>query len=107
MLITKLVTTGLAVAAFSAAALAAPAVNVIAQPVNPVPAETTQQILDRCAALELQFDRAVRIHAKSTEATTARQRRAEGDTACRTSQPGSGVTLLRQALKDLRQDPDA
>jgi hypothetical protein len=107
---------GLAAVFASTAALAASTSSpqtVVAQPVptepaGPAqPAESSQQLGARCAALEVQFDKMIPIFANSTAAGTARQLRAEGDSQCKAGNQGDGIDKLRQAVEAIGGTPGA
>ena len=105
MLIRTSLFTGLAAILLSGAALAdsTPAVPAA----KPKPTEHSQQLADRCAALEIQFDQAIKTHGNATKAANAKSLRSKGGSLCSSNNQASGIKTLEQALKDLGVKPNA
>ena len=105
MIIRTSIVTGLAAILLSTAALAdsTPA----ASTVKPKPVQSTQQLADRCSALEAQFDTAITTHGTAAKAAAAKSLRTKGATLCNTNKQASGIKNLQQALKDLGVKPNA
>ena len=106
MLIRTTIATGLAAILLSAAAFAdsTPTTSTV-KPLKP--AQTPQQLAERCTALETQFDQAITTHGTASKAAAAKQLRTKGETLCKSSHQAGGIKNLQQALKDLGVKPSA
>ena len=105
MLSRTLIITGLAAVLASGAAFADSATTKAKPSDANKPAQTSQQLTDRCAALEVQFDQAIATHATAPKAAAAKALRAKGESQCKASHQTNGIKSLQQALKDLGVKP--
>jgi uncharacterized protein YyaL (SSP411 family) len=107
MLTRSLILAGLAGALLSSAALADSVSSTTNNKQTTNKPAQTQQLADRCAALETQFDQAIGTHGNAPKAATAKQLRTKGENLCKTSHEKNGIKSLQQALKDLGLKPQA
>lgn len=61
----------------------------------------------KCKALEKQFDKAIKRHAKAAKAADAKAMRTEGGKLCASGKQADGIAKLEGALKDLGVKPRA
>ena len=61
--------------------------------------------LEKCSALERQFDAAIKQHESATKAVDAKNLRVEGSKLCLTGKEGEGIAKLESALKDIGVTP--
>lgn len=76
------------------------------------PAQATQKAADmtpvqKCSALEKQFDAAIKTHSKVAKVSEAKTMRADGGKLCASGKQADGIVKLDQALKDLGVTPKA
>ena len=65
----------------------------------------TMTPLEKCSALERQFDIAIKQHESATKAVDAKNLRIEGSKLCFAGKQSEGIAKLESALKDIGVTP--